>query len=190
MWGKDNGKSGVYEFSKEQIEKNFLAVHTYEAWIIKQEESNTEEEDKKNKKEETNEKETLLKDENLTNELKQKEDFCIDKEPETKRKLDESLNSEDENKNETLNKKAKTVSNVLIIKSVEQEQGKLVKFNPELTIKDEECFECQQVYRDPSRSDLTMYLHALSYKVIQKYFLKSFTKLNFLLLLFFSLVIW
>jgi len=36
VWGKGNGKDGVYEFDSVQIEKNFLKIHTYEAWIVKQ----------------------------------------------------------------------------------------------------------------------------------------------------------
>ena len=39
-----NGKNGVYEYSKEKIEENFLKIHTYEAWIIKQENNDDEEE--------------------------------------------------------------------------------------------------------------------------------------------------
>jgi hypothetical protein len=92
-----------------------------------------------------------------------KEDSCLDKDPETKRKLNETLIKEDDVKNENQNKKAKTLSINLMNNTDEKDEH--VQFKPELMTKDEECFECQQVYRDPSRSDLTMYLHALSYKV-------------------------
>ena len=50
------------------------------------------------------------------------------------------------------------------------------KFDPSRIEVFEECFECNQVYRDPVRSDLTMYLHALSYKVNKNFKQK---KLNF-----------
>ena len=50
------------------------------------------------------------------------------------------------------------------------------KFDPSRIELFEDCFECNQVYRDPVRSDLTMYLHALSYKVNKNFKQK---KLNF-----------
>ena len=37
-------------------------------------------------------------------------------------------------------------------------------FDPSLLAKDPDCFECDQTYREPTRKDLIMYLHALSYK--------------------------
>ena len=56
----------------------------------------------------------------------------------------------DKNENETLENKNKP-----------NQPG----FDPKLMEKDPDCFECKQIYRDPQRKDLIMYLHALSYKV-------------------------
>ena len=75
----------------------------------------------------------------------------------TKRKR--KLDSENQIGDEDVNKKLKTEE------SVERDLNGHAVFNPNLLEKDPECFECAQFYRDPQRSDLTMYLHALSYKV-------------------------
>ena len=54
------------------------------------------------------------------------------------------------------------------VKEIEEimDDSKQPKFNPLLLENDPDCFECKQVYRDPKRKDLIMYLHALSYKVV------------------------
>lgn len=160
VWGKNNGKGGVYEFNKEEIEQNFLKVHTYEVWIIKQEDNNNPENEKN-----TNQEEEQSKTDDIA-EKSQEPIIVQQSSPEndsvTKRKIEEI----DENKiDENQNKKSKCDE------TIPEEEEENVKdsracFKSELVTKDDECFECQQIYRDPSRSDLTMYLHALSYKVI------------------------
>lgn len=147
-----NGKNGKYEFDKEQIEKNFLSIHTYEAWIIKQEESES----------------------TPSTELKKDEDQMIpSNENIQKRKIDDTDNKDvnpdvlinqnnDDNDEEHGNehKKLKTESEEdKCSSSLEQPV-----FEPHRIVKDPECFECSQKYRDPTRTDLIMYLHALSYK--------------------------
>ena len=44
VWGAGNGQGGLYEFDRERIEENFLKIHTYEAWIVKQLEREQEQE--------------------------------------------------------------------------------------------------------------------------------------------------
>ena len=78
-----------------------------------------------------------------------------------KRKLDIESQIPDED----LNKKLKTEESVENDLTIDALSNGHAVFNPKLLEKDPECFECAQFYRDPQRSDLTMYLHALSYKV-------------------------
>ncbi len=64
------------------------------------------------------------------------------------------------------NKKVKTSLEIEFEKNVADANGsKRPGFDEKLVTRDEDCFECKQIYRDPKRSDLIMYLHALSYKV-------------------------
>lgn len=87
----------------------------------------------------------------------------------SKRKPEETNELEDENlskksKNDTDN--STTPSNRFVKEiGVSLANNKQTKFDPNLLEKDPDCFECKQVYRDPTRKDLIMYLHALSYKV-------------------------
>lgn len=129
LWGPSNGKNGVYEFKKDEIEQNFSKIHTFEAWIIKHEEDL-----------ETTEKSAL--------------DVI-----KTKRK-----NSYDE-KLECKKQKSEKNTNLISNEQICEIDSNLPSFEISKFIKDNECFECKQIYRDPVRSEMTMYLHALSYKV-------------------------
>lgn len=159
VWGKDNGKGGVYEYTKEQIEENFLKAHSYEAWIIKQEQENQTEKSEKSEgtKDDENKNEKIDQSIQLDNSaIKRKIEIVADDE-----------NKKDSDEDEILNKKPKANENDIPVKNNDLDSNEQrAQFNPALVTKDEECFECSQTYRDPVRSDLTMYLHALSYKVI------------------------
>ncbi|CAF0783331.1 unnamed protein product [Brachionus calyciflorus] len=165
VWGRTNGKGGVYEYSKEVLEQNFLRVHTYEAWIIKQENSENENSEEKedglvegtlDKKEEN-----ILPEENKEPELKRKlEDEHNNEEPEVKKNKSEELEKNSEEQTNQKNEDQKVESRELQDKEDENRPG----FDEKFLTKDDECFECQQIYRDPVRKDLTMYLHAFSYK--------------------------
>lgn len=156
VWGKNNGKNGEYELTKEEIEQNFLKVHTYEAWIIKQEQLDNEafENDQNTDKTDLNEENCKNEDENLNLKRKHEEDL-LDEENLKKSKLEveESLTKEE-------SPETTQVSEIL-----EEVDPNLVGFDEKLLTKDGECFECKQIYRDPKRPEMTMYLHALSYKV-------------------------
>jgi hypothetical protein len=154
VWGKGNGKDGKYEFTKEEIEQNFLNVYTYEAWIIKQE-----------TEADTAENETP-KEENDNNESKSKRKEIEEKEREQSSDSNKKLKSDseveikiqpkhDSCKNEDAQKSAKVNS-----KSSTNRPG----LDPNRFERDPECFECAQTYRDPTRKDLIMYLHAYSYQ--------------------------
>lgn len=136
VWGPSNGKNGVYEFTNKEIEQNFLKIHTFEAWIIKQEASESE--------------------------VEEKSDF-----DDVKGKRKNSQNEIIDNKKQKLETNFEQIKNEKIENEDKSEiDPSLPKFdNNKLTI-DDECFECKQTYRDPVRSEMTMYLHALSYKVL------------------------
>jgi len=149
VWGEGNGKNGKYEFDKERIEQNFLKIHTYEAWIIKQEETES-----TPSAEQNNTKDKVLKisiDDNIQKRKIEEPNKEINKSEQTNQNNDEQGSEQKKLKTENEDK----CSTILTEKPI---------FEPDRIIKDPECFECSQIYRDPSRTDLVMYLHALSYK--------------------------
>jgi hypothetical protein len=95
--------------------------------------------------------------------------------------LNSKRKSEDKNEieDEKLNKKPK----IDIEKPINSSESSTIEmeskpinqkqptFDPTLLEKDPDCFECKQVYRDPKRKDLIMYLHALSYRVSVLFYL-------------------
>lgn len=94
IWGPNNGKHGVYSFNKEEIESNFLKIHTYEAWIIKQEQFNEHDEESSNKNEDQNDFNKVQKIEEIKNEKNNDGEIVL---LSTKRK-NENLNSNDDEK--------------------------------------------------------------------------------------------
>lgn len=134
VWGSTNGKNGQYELSAEQIEANFLRVHTYEAWIVNQERAE-----------------------------EQATSVAADEMPVVKRKADdESVEvSEPVAKIPKQEEESKVVVDSELVAENASEQAGIEKNRFENS---PGCFECTQTYRDPCRKDLTMYLHALSYK--------------------------
>ncbi|RNA05988.1 RNA pseudouridylate synthase domain-containing 2-like isoform X2 [Brachionus plicatilis] len=140
IWGPSNGKNGVYEFTKEEIEKNFLKIHTYEAWIIKQEVA----------EDGIDEKDSIEKFdlEDVGTKRKDSQDELTECK---KQKLETNLEQEEIDKPAVDDEKSEIDPN-------------LPGFDVSKLTKEDDCFECKQIYRDPVRSDMTMYLHALSYK--------------------------
>jgi hypothetical protein len=155
------------------MEQNFLRAHTYESWIVNQEQA---EQDGYNNEEENREEKSVSQEittqdiQNETNQAKRKQTVetsleIIQLETNKKPKLDqdvESLNTCNESNLDSeysLNKSADT----------KEETTKSILrpgFDSKLLQIDDECFECKQTFRDPERSDLIMYLHAYSYKVL------------------------
>lgn len=131
LWGPSNGKNGIYEFKKQEIEQNFLKIHSFETWIIKQEDEVKDGED--------------MLEISVSDELK------------AKRKISDAETTE--------NKKQKKETNLISNELISDIDPNLPSFEISKFSKDNECFECNQIYRDPVRSEMTMYLHALSYKV-------------------------
>ena len=73
VWGIGNGKNGKYEYTKEEIEQNFLKVYTYEAWIIKQEaEADIVSTENETPREETNSNESKSKRKEIEEEQREK----------------------------------------------------------------------------------------------------------------------
>lgn len=157
VWGKGNGKDGKYEFTKEEIEQNFLKVYTYEAWIIKQEaevdSASTENETPKEEKD---------NDESKSKRKEIEEEQSIESNKKLKSDSEVEINESIQIKQDTLNNEE--------LKAQERPKGSsLISSNrPGLDLnrfeRDPECFECAQTYRDPTRKDLIMYLHAYSYQ--------------------------
>ena len=159
VWGAGNGKGGKYAYSKEEIELNFLNAHSYEAWIIKQEGAEEEAENDQN-----------------TSKADQQDTEKPTAEPQDPPRPDE--NAVDEN---TVKRKQESEAPEDIEPKklkVEEDAPKQPQTNPpknsakerpgfdsSLLEIDPDCFECKQTYRDPTRSDLIMYLHAYSYRV-------------------------
>ena len=176
VWGNGNGKDGIYEYSKEQIEQNFLNIHTYEAWIIKQEQmdnnhDNNEDQDSKDEDKESNEirdKEIkIVQIEEISNSVIDQNNSNVNN---LKRKNETFetniiLNPKDQEENYKKQKIEKDEITEKLTISLGRDVKDKPSFDESLLTKDDECFECKQKYRDPKRSDLTMYLHALSYKV-------------------------
>lgn len=166
VWGETNGKGGVYEYNKEQLEQNFLKTHTYESFIVKQE---NEEQSADNNNEVTNAdgntvENKVNQDSPLKNEICQ--DNLEQNDENNKRKCEEST-SENVDENESKKLKTESQTDDSIKESVSDEcflESKLTPFDENRLIIDSDCFECKQKFRDPKRSELTMYLHALSYK--------------------------
>lgn len=153
IWGENNGKNGVYHLTQEEMEKNFLKIHSYEAWIIKQEQ--TDQDNNEIILEEMSTKiaatSTSL---NVNFDCKNLEKRKIDSSEDhilMKRKRVEEMAKEKNNEFDT-EKKISVTS--------EGRQKEIDK-----TYLDPECFECSNCYRDPKRDELIMFLHALSYKV-------------------------
>jgi hypothetical protein len=161
VWGKRNGKDGKYEFTKEEIEQNFLKVYTYEAWIIKQEaEANiASTEDDRSKEEKDNENESKSKRKEIEEEdREQSSDSNKKLKSDSEVEIKEPIQSKhDTCKNEETNVQKGPKDNS---KSSSNRPG----FDSNRFESDPECFECAQTYRDPTRKDLIMYLHAYSYQ--------------------------
>lgn len=141
VWGGGNGKGGIYEYTSARIEENFLKIHTYEAWIVKQEEASEEPDETelglKRKSEE------IEGNGEVASKIAKQDVTCV-----------EVISTEGTSSGETATE----------LVTVE------VGVGIERFAVDPECFECSQTYRDPERSDLIMYLHALSYKFGDKKF--------------------
>lgn len=159
IWGENNGKNGVYYLTQEEMEKNFLKIHSYEAWIIQQEQTD---QDNNN---ETSLEEMSTKIVATSSSLNVNFD-CKNLE---KRKIDSS-------KDHFLMKRARVEENPCEVIAKEKdnqfdtEKNISVAFEGrqkeiDKTYLDPECFECNNCYRDPKRDELIMFLHAFSYKV-------------------------
>jgi len=147
VWGQGNGKGGLYEFSADQIEQNFLKIHTYEAWIVKQQDDaqDTTPEDVQETKASGTNKRKIEQDETaVETKIPKQEEGGNEGKP---------AGSEETTQLPTTEEGTEEVGS--------EEPG----FQADRVSVDAECFECSQTYRDPCRQDLTMYLHALSYKV-------------------------
>lgn len=166
VWGEQNGKNGQYGLSKEQIEENFLKIHTYEAWIMQQERSdeNAEAENVEDTKREDEEAPLTSKPANEN----------ASEESSNKRKNDQAIDLADVKKLKAVEEQSEINENAtqssVNCDNPTPADANLPKFDPSRIEIDDDCFECKQKYRDPTRSDLIMYLHALSYKVFYSFF--------------------
>jgi hypothetical protein len=163
VWGIGNGKNGKYEYTKEEIEQNFLKVYTYEAWIIKQEaEADIVSTENETPREETNSNESKSKRKEIEEEQREKSSessesnkkLKSDSEIETKGSIHIEGNVLTKNQLQDGSKSSHNTS------TSRRRPG----FDPNRFERDPECFECAQTYRDPTRKDLIMYLHAYSYQ--------------------------
>ena len=160
VWGPTNGKGGVYEFSKEELEKNFLKMHSYEAFIIKQEQMACDSEQLENTEDKKVSEADDVSTTDCKNEVVELGQISVKKEEGAKRKNEENLTEENEPKKVKLddNESVSEPEPVLI-------NEKLAPFDKSKLVVENDCFECGLSFRAPNRSELIMYLHALSYKV-------------------------
>ena len=153
---------GKYDYNREEIEQNFLKIHTYEAWIIKQEQ----EQDQKEDDEKGAEAKEINEDTKDFAGIQLESSGAVSHKRKGDSAEEEKVSSDDVG--ETLVKKLKEDNDnscAVELKTVAIEDSEWPRFEQHRIIKDPECFECFQKYRDPEPSDLVMYLHALSYKV-------------------------
>ena len=170
IWGEQNGKDAVYPSTREEIEQNFIKIHSYEAWIINQEQ---------NEASETANDESAVattaadsrQDPDETTCSKRRNDDDQEKLDVKKTKLENDAGEIDE-KRETQSVDANDNHNRLEANEAgptreeEKEQEKdLARFDKSLVEYDPDCFECKNVFRDPNREELIMFLHAFSYRV-------------------------
>jgi hypothetical protein len=169
VWGKTNGKGGVYECSKEQLEANFLNIHTFEAFIVQQERLEAGEQG-------PNEEVTASRDTQDNDDVqdaKVEEQFVRDSDKDkavldeeasdNKRKIDVLSNVEEDNSVKKVKLDSETIETNF--QKDAGAQGDLPAFDESRVERVEECFDCKQNFRDPTPNELIMYLHALSYKV-------------------------
>jgi hypothetical protein len=161
VWGRTNGKHGVYDFNKTELEQNFLKMHSYEAFIVQQEQEDQESSENNDKKE-PNQEENVTKssiEEPINNEKQDSES--------NKRKIEDIEQDNEPLINESI-KKLKTEDEIKISEKNQKDEtflsSNLAPFDPSKFVKEEDCFECKQTFRDPLKDELIMYLHALSYK--------------------------
>jgi hypothetical protein len=165
------------------MENNFLKIHSYEAWIINQEQNeNIEQEETTtttkvaSAKNENETVEDIPIEEDKTSNAKRRnsdsneEKINADDLTATKKQKTESSAGEDETKNEEIVEKS---SNVCLAENTENKETSalvsasedLKQFDKSLLEIDPDCFECKNEYRDPNREEVIMFLHAYSYKV-------------------------
>ena len=187
VWGAGNGKGGAYGFSRDQIEMNFLNVHTYESWIIKQEANSDESQQQQLNETTATTAATVTKNDDDDDQINvnnkklpsmPKIDDGDDDEDKQQQKRKESENDEeitvkkakidDDNENEekTEPEVNKELEKVVVKNDQPTDKYSYPRpgFDKSLVELDPDCFECKQTFRDPDRSDLIMYLHAYSYK--------------------------
>lgn len=182
VWGENNGKNGIYSLSKEQIEQNFMSIHTYEAWIIKQDQLEQDQQEQGNdeskvedvkkeiqfeetdKKKEFDDLSSKRKSDSLNSDVIEAKKPKI--EAEVKPENSQTIESAD-NQNESVHEQATGILSSNDGDEVFNNNKKVAqaKFDKNLLELDPDCFECKHSYRDPVREEIIMYLHALSYKV-------------------------
>ncbi len=168
VWGTTNGKNGAYEYTKEQLEQNFLKIHSFEAFIVQQERQenfqaegdDNQNEDKNITADEDNDKVSKVTEANSV-EVK---NYLIADET-SKRKTEDSLKDEVK---ESSPKRVKIDNEKCELVSETKEETNIkdsVAFDKSRLVPDEDCLDCKHNFRDPTPDELIMYLHALSYKV-------------------------
>lgn len=165
IWGPNNGKDAVYPLTKEEMENNFLKIHSYEAWIINQEQNeNIEQEETTTTTAKVasakNENETVeeipIEEDKTSNAKRRNSDSNEEKinaEATKKQKTasEDEIKDEKETKNEGIVEKS---SNVCLAENTENKEtasDNLKQFDKSRLEIDPDCFECKNEYRDPNR---------------------------------------
>lgn len=160
------------------MENNFLKIHSYEAWIINQEQNENieQEETTTTTKVASATAEEIPIEEDKTSTAKRRnsdsneEKINAEATKKQKTESEDEIKDEKETKNEDIVEKS---SNVSLAENTENKEtsalasanDKLKQFDKSLLEIDPDCFECKNEYRDPNREEVIMFLHAYSYKV-------------------------
>lgn len=164
IWGENNGKGAEYLLTKEQMEQNFLNIHSYEAWIINQEKGD--DDDKAVSEEEASKSELTddIQDDKSGTKRKSHENDGQQELSEVKKSKIEEIQADCESPSEDINQKPNECEEKVDTKKTDVQNNR-PGFNKSLLQVDPTCFECKNTYRDPERDEVIMFLHAFSYKV-------------------------